>query len=133
MVGPKIILFDGICNFCNYWVSFIIRHDRKKQFQFASLQSEFAKQYIPENKTNASNFQSVILLEGNTIRTKSTAALHIIKHLDFPWNLCTVGIIVPKFIRDYLYDVIARRRYQWFGKSDTCSVPTEAVQDRFIS
>ncbi len=133
MVGPKIILFDGICNFCNYWVSFIIRHDRKKQFQFASLQSEFAKQYIPENKTNASNFQSVILLEGNTIRTKSTAALHIIKHLDFPWNLGTVGIIVPKFIRDYLYDVVARRRYQWFGKSDTCSVPTEAVQDRFIS
>ena len=132
-MGPKIILFDGICNFCNYWVSFIIRHDRKKQFQFASLQSEFATQYIPDNKTNANNIQSVILLEGNTMQTKSTAALHIIKHLDFPWNLCSVGIILPKFIRDYLYDVIARRRYQWFGKSDTCSVPKEAVQDRFIS
>jgi predicted DCC family thiol-disulfide oxidoreductase YuxK len=132
-MSSKIILFDGICNFCNYWVNFIIRHDRKKQFQFASLQSEFAKQFIPENKTNTNHFQSVILLEGNTLHTKSTAALHIIKHLDFPWNLATVGILLPKFIRDFLYDVVARRRYQWFGKSDTCSVPAAAVQDRFIS
>lgn len=82
MVGPKIILFDGICNFV-ITGSLLLFVMIEKAIPICFLQSEFAKQYIPENKTNASNFQSVILLEGNTIRTKSTAALHIIKHLDF--------------------------------------------------
>lgn len=130
---PNIILFDGVCNFCNFWVSFIIRHDRKKQFQFASLQSEFAKKYIPNNQDTTDNFHTIILINGDIIQTKSTAVFNIVKHLNFPWNLLVVGIIFPKFIRDYLYDLVATRRYQWFGKSNACSIPTKADQDRFVS
>ena len=128
-----IILFDGICNFCNSSVNFIINNDKKNIFKFSSLQSLFGKETLRKFNLPVDTFASLILTDGNAYYTRSSAALRIARHLSFPYNLLYILIIVPPFIRNYLYDIVARNRYKWFGKRDSCRLPSNEERDKFIN
>ncbi|HFS67003.1 MAG TPA: thiol-disulfide oxidoreductase DCC family protein [Flavobacteriia bacterium] len=126
-----IIFFDGVCNLCNASVQFVIKRDKKKQFLFASLQSDVAKNILLHKKMKI-NLDSIVLLKGKQLFVKSDAALEILKDLGFPYCIIYVFKIIPKFIRDFVYDIIAKYRYQWFGKRATCMIPTNDLKKRFI-
>jgi predicted DCC family thiol-disulfide oxidoreductase YuxK len=131
----KLILFDGLCNLCNSSVLYVIKRDKKNIFLFAPLQSEIGKQIIQKFNINTEIVDSIILYipKKDGLSQKSTAALKIAWHLGFPQNLFTVFFIVPTSIRNWVYDVVARNRYQWFGKSDNCMVPTPNLQSKFLN
>ena len=128
----KIILFDGICNLCNSSVTFAIKRDKNDIFRFAALQSEIGMQLISKFKIDTSQTDSIILVEGNKYYEKSSAALHIAKHLSGGWPLLYGFIILPKFIRNAVYDFIAKNRYKWFGKKESCMIPTPELQAKFL-
>jgi predicted DCC family thiol-disulfide oxidoreductase YuxK len=115
MTRKYIILFDGTCKLCNNVVKFITKNDRRKIFCFIPLASEKATEYLEQHHKKNVNRGSVLLIEDEKIYTKSTAVLNILKRLDGLWPLCYVFIIVPPFIRNPVYDVIAKYRYRWFG------------------
>lgn len=127
-----VVLFDGVCNFCDSSVQFIIKRDFKNYFKFAPLQSEFAANLFKEQGIDPTSFDSVVLWENGELYTKSTAALRIGRQLGVLWSLLYVFIIIPRFIRDAVYDLIARNRYKWFGKKDQCMIPSPEVRDKFI-
>ncbi|MBN8578789.1 MAG: thiol-disulfide oxidoreductase DCC family protein [Cytophagales bacterium] len=133
--GPvnPVILFDGVCNLCNQSVLFIIRHDPQRKFRFASLQSEFGQQQMQARYLNTTQLNTVLLLHNGKIYQKSRAALEIVRRLNGLWPLLYLFIIVPPFIRNGVYNWIARNRYRWFGKQDACSIPTPELQSLFIS
>jgi predicted DCC family thiol-disulfide oxidoreductase YuxK len=133
MVHKAIIFFDGICNFCNSSVNFIIKRDKKNYFKFASLQSEYAQNFLELKNLPKNEFESIILLENNKIFQKSTAALKIAKHLNGFWKIFYILIIIPSFIRNFFYDIIAKNRYKWFGKRESCMIPDEKVRDKFLN
>jgi predicted DCC family thiol-disulfide oxidoreductase YuxK len=128
----KIILFDGICNLCNSSVDFIIRHDKKNVFRFASLQSDFGQDITKKLSPKYLNTDSFILAEGDNFHIKSGAALRTAKYLGFPFNMFYVLIIIPPFIRNFFYDIIAKNRYKWFGKKQTCRVPSPEEKQKFL-
>lgn len=122
-----------MCNFCNSSVNFILKRDKKKVFKFASLQSDFAGEILRRNGIDETTLNTLILAEGGTkIYKRSSAALRIAGRLRFPWHLTYVFIIIPPFIRDFIYDIIARNRYRWFGKRDACRIPTAEERERFV-
>lgn len=130
--NKSIILFDGVCNLCNASVHFIIKHDKKERYLFASLQSDAAKEILlqfPEKKIEIS---SVLLVEDNRIYEKSTAALRIAKHLNGCITYLSYARYLPLFIRDGIYAIIAANRYQVFGKSTDCRIPTPQLKKRFL-
>jgi predicted DCC family thiol-disulfide oxidoreductase YuxK len=133
MEEAPVILFDGVCNFCNYWVNFAIKRDRKKKLRFTSLQGETAKQLLPKYNINSTSLSSVIFIDKGIGFTQSSAAIRICKHLDGGWKLFYGFMIIPKFIRDFFYNVIARNRYRWFGKKETCMIPTPELRERFLN
>ena len=124
-----IIFFDGVCNLCESSVLFIIKRDKKKVFLFSQLQSALAKKMISHDKEE---LKSVVLLENNKTYSQSTAALRIARQLTGWTKLLWVFIIVPKPIRDMMYNFIANNRYKWFGKKDECLIPTPELKSRFI-
>jgi predicted DCC family thiol-disulfide oxidoreductase YuxK len=124
----KIILFDGVCNLCNDAVNFVIKRDKKNIFKFATLQSKDAQAF----GFNPVNMNSIILIDGDKQYSKSTAALHIAKHLSGGFPLLYAFIILPRFIRDWIYDYIAKNRYKWFGKKESCMIPTPELQKKFL-
>jgi len=128
----SIILFDGVCNLCNSSVNFIIKHDKKKHFLFASLQSDAAKEILLQFPTKKLTLDSILLIEGKDIYEKSSAALKISKHLNNGFHLLNYFIIIPLFIRDLVYNLISKNRYKWFGRKDKCMIPTEEVKSRFL-
>ena len=130
--GKSIILFDGICNLCNSSVNFIIKHDKKKHYLFASLQSDAAKEILLHFKRKKINLDSILLIEENAIYEKSTAALKISKHLSKGYHLLYSFIIIPLFIRDSVYTLISKNRYNWFGKKENCMLPSKEVKSRFL-
>ncbi len=135
MTAPEnkpVILFDGICNLCNRSVQFVLRHDKEKRFLFASLQSTNGNEYLKKFNLPEADFNSFILVEGNNYTTQSTAALRVLKLLGKRWALLYAFIIVPKFIRDAVYRFIAKNRYRWFGKRESCWLPTPELKDRFL-
>lgn len=127
-----VILFDGVCNLCNSAVHFVIKHDPLHQFRFASLQSNFGQQVLQKINLPVTGLGSFILLEKDTVYTKSGAVLRVIKKLSGAWPALYAFIIVPPFIRNAIYDVVARNRYQWFGKKEECRIPTPELQELFI-
>ncbi len=127
-----IIFFDGFCNLCNGAVQFIIKRDTKNKFYFAPLQSEFAQLKLASLTQIPVNLNSIILLENSKLFTQSAAALRVAKKLNGAWPLLYVFIIVPPFIRDAVYKFIAKNRYKWFGKKETCWVPTAALKAKFL-
>jgi predicted DCC family thiol-disulfide oxidoreductase YuxK len=129
----KIILFDGVCNLCNGSVIFILEREKQPVFKFASIQSETGKELLEWWRLPKSFNQAVILIDDGKMYLGSTAALKIGQCLKFPWSILSyLGLVVPRFIRDWVYDQIARHRYQWFGKTEVCMVPTERLKYRFI-
>lgn len=131
---PKpIILFDGVCNFCDATVNFIIRHDRKNIFQFAAMQSETGQKLLKEFNLPQNEIESVILLEDGKAYKKADAFLRIFNRLSRWWKWLQVFWIIPKFIRNGVYHFFARNRYKLFGKKDQCMIPTPAVKARFLS
>lgn len=127
-----IILFDGICVFCNYWVNLAIRKDRKKHLKFAALQSETASRLLKKYGLHTSRISSVILIEKGKAYTQSSAALRACRYLNGGWKFFYGLLIIPKFIRDFFYNIIARNRYRWFGKKDNCMIPTPDIRERFL-
>jgi predicted DCC family thiol-disulfide oxidoreductase YuxK len=129
-IRNPIIFFDGVCNLCNSSVNFVIDKDPNNKFKFAPLQSQFAKETIPETYRS---IDSIILMKNGVFYTKSDAALHIAKDLKGIVRYLWYYIFIPKFIRDWVYDLIAKSRYNVFGKKDMCRIPTPELQNRFIS
>lgn len=130
----KIILFDGVCNLCNGFVQFIINRDKQDVFRFASLQSETGKQLLLERHIDASKIDSVVLIEpGVAYYTKSDAALQIGSHIKGYGTISRILYLIPSSLRNIVYDLIARYRYAWFGKKDTCMVPSPELKAKFIS
>lgn len=121
----KIILFDGVCNFCSFWVNFVIKRDKKDVFRFASLQSEIAKELAGKYNVSVSKLDTFILIVNDRYFTKSTAALMVSRELNSAVRFLYLFIILPKFLRDFVYDLIARYRYKIFGKRDVCYIPTD--------
>lgn len=133
MPEHPVILFDGICNFCNSAINFVIKRDSKSKFRFATLQSEAAQGLLSARQLSSSYLNSFVLVEGDKIFTRSTAALKVCRDLNGLWPLMYGFMIVPRFIRDGVYNWIARHRYQWFGKKDICMVPNKDVRSRFLN
>jgi predicted DCC family thiol-disulfide oxidoreductase YuxK len=129
---PSVILFDGICNLCNASVRFVIARDPDARFRFAALQSDSATRLLASFAQSGPLPDSIVLVEGSRLFTRSTAALRIARGLTFPWPLAYAFIVVPRPIRDWIYDVVASRRYRWFGKRDECMVPTPELKSRFL-
>jgi len=129
--NQAIILFDGVCHFCNGAVQFIIKRDRKGYFRFASLQSTFGKSLLVEHP-ELQNTNSLVLIENGQYFSMSTAVLRIAKNLDGLWKfLYSLQIISPIF-RDPLYRYFARHRYRWFGEEQVCKIPTAEMRERFL-
>ncbi|WP_242158357.1 thiol-disulfide oxidoreductase DCC family protein [Aestuariivivens sediminis] len=129
----KLILFDGVCNLCNGAVRYVIRHDKKEFFMFAAMQSNAGQDLINTYIIDTRKTDSIILYTPKQgITYKSTAVLKIMSKLGFPINLSVIFFIVPEFIRNWIYDFVARNRYKWFGKQETCMVPTPKLKRRFL-
>ena len=131
-LDKPIILFDGECNLCNASVQFIIQRDSKECFLFSSLQSDAAQAILLQYNLENLDFNTIILLEDGIIYDKSTAILKIIRRLSGFYKLGYIFIAVPKFIRDFVYKIISKNRYKWFGKRDSCMIPTEELKLRFL-
>jgi predicted DCC family thiol-disulfide oxidoreductase YuxK len=127
----KIILFDGVCQFCDRSVQFIIKRDKKGHFKFASLQSDLAKQLLSQYNV-AKDVDSLVLLDGNNYYIKSTAALRICKNLSGFWKLGYLLLVIPRPFRDFVYQLIAKNRYNWFGKKEACTIPSPEMRKRFL-
>jgi predicted DCC family thiol-disulfide oxidoreductase YuxK len=125
-----IIFFDGVCNLCNGAVNFIIDRDKNAYFTFAPLQSSAAEKYIPKSLIEKTD--SIILWDSGKIYSKSTAALKVAKKLDGLWKTFYSLMIFPKIIRDAVYNMIAKNRYKWFGKRQTCRMPSQDIKNRFL-
>ena len=128
----QIILFDGVCNFCNFWVNFVIKRDTKDIFRFVALQSGKAEELTSSFSIDASKLDTFILIEGEKFFTKSTAALMICKKLNGLIKILSLFIILPKIFRDFIYDLVAKNRYKFFGKKESCRIPTEADRLKFL-
>lgn len=128
----QIILFDGICNFCNFWVNFVIKRDNKDLFRFAALQSEKAKELTSRFNIDISNLDTFVLIVGEKFYNKSTAALMVCKELNSMLIILFPLIILPTFFRDLVYDLIAKNRYKLFGRKESCRIPTEAEKEKFL-
>ncbi|MEI7626900.1 MAG: DCC1-like thiol-disulfide oxidoreductase family protein [Bacteroidota bacterium] len=118
--SKSVILFDGYCNLCSWAVQFVVKRDKKKKFKFASLQSEYGIKILLENNLPATDFNSLVLVEIGKIYTQSTGALKIARSLSGLWPIFYAAIILPAFIRDGIYNLIARNRYKWFGRKEAC-------------
>ncbi|SFZ91781.1 Predicted thiol-disulfide oxidoreductase YuxK, DCC family [Flaviramulus basaltis] len=126
-------MFDGVCNLCNTSVQYVIKHDKKDIFMFTALQSTVGKQIIEEFKIDTKKTDSILLYTPEKgLEYKSKAALKIAYYLGFPYSLMSVFFIVPPFIRNWVYDYIAKNRYKWYGKKDACMIPTPELKSKFL-
>jgi predicted DCC family thiol-disulfide oxidoreductase YuxK len=128
----RVIVFDGVCNWCNAWVNFTLDHDPLGKFKFGTLQSPQAQQILKDLCLPADDFETFLLLEQGRVFSKSTAALRVARQLSGFWPLLNVIVVIPRPLRDAVYDYVASRRYRWMGKSATCRVPTPAERERFV-
>lgn len=126
------LLFDGVCNLCNGSVQAVIRLDKAHQFRFASLQSDFGQGMLDHYGLSRDDIDSVILIDERGAHVKSEAALRVFGHLKGGYRLVALLRIIPRSIRDAIYDWVARNRYEWFGKQETCMIPTPELKDRFL-
>ncbi|MDB9720653.1 DUF393 domain-containing protein [Winogradskyella sp.] len=130
-----LILFDGVCNLCNSSVLYVIKRDKKNKFLFAPLQSEIGASILKAFTIDTAKTDSILLYNPIThsISYKSSAALHVAKDLSFPTNLMTVFFIVPTFIRNWVYNFVAKNRYKWYGKKESCMLPTAELKSKFLT
>jgi predicted DCC family thiol-disulfide oxidoreductase YuxK len=128
----KIILFDGVCNLCNTSVTFLIKRDKKDVFRFAALQEEPGASLLKKYNIDSKDTDSIILIDNDKAYIKSSAALRATKYMSGAYPLLYAFIIVPKFIRNAVYDYIARNRYTWYGKKESCMIPTPELRGKFL-
>jgi predicted DCC family thiol-disulfide oxidoreductase YuxK len=126
-----VVLFDGVCNLCSGSVRFILKNDKEKKFLFASLQSGYGQNLLQQFNLQVDNFNSFILYQDGKIFSRSTGALKMFEQLS-GWGWVKTFWIVPKFIRDAVYSLIANNRYRWFGKKEACWLPTPDLKARFL-
>lgn len=127
-----IVPFDGVCNFCNASVNFVIDRDKAGYFKFAPLQSELGEKLVTKHGIDTTKTDSIIVIDGERAYTHSSAALRIARKLDGPWSWSYAFMIVPKPIRDFFYRLFAKNRYRLFGKQDACMMPTPDIRARFL-
>ncbi len=134
MTRPAIVLFDGVCNLCHGAVQFILDRDPEGRFHFASLQSERGQALLREHGVTPTTGDpdTIYLLDEGRLFDRSTAALRIARRLTFPWWLGAAGLVVPRFVRDVAYRFVARNRYRWFGRTESCRIPTPELRARML-
>lgn len=134
LTGKKdIILFDGICNFCNSYINYVISHDQHNRFVFASLQSDVAKELSAIHHINLQDLNSIVVINNKRVLTRSDGIIHIAKHLKSRWSWLLFLIeFIPRSIRNYGYTLFASRRYSWFGQMNSCVVPTQEMRKKFL-
>tara|TARA_B100001769_G_scaffold151257_1_gene118583 strand:+ start:437 stop:820 length:384 start_codon:yes stop_codon:yes gene_type:complete len=125
-----IVFFDGVCNLCQGSVRYLIKHDKKGVLKFASLQGNYAKDFV--NETKIQSMQSILFFDGKMLYKKSTAVLKLSRLLGGWHQLLLLGYILPRFFRDWLYNIVAMNRYRWFGKKDQCMLPSKGFENRFL-
>ncbi len=130
--SKSVIFFDGVCNLCNGAVNFIIDRDSENKYMFSSLQSAEAKEILSPKNINPDELHSIILLDDGKVYSKSEAVLKIAKNLGSPWKFFYYFRFIPVGIRDFIYDIVARYRYSWFGKRDVCRIPTPDLKAKFL-
>jgi predicted DCC family thiol-disulfide oxidoreductase YuxK len=128
-----VILFDGVCNFCNSAVNFVLKKDKKKTILFCPLQTATGQKLLQQYSLPVNEMQSFVFIENGQAYTRSTASLKVCRHLRGAWPLLYGLIIVPKFIRDGIYNWIAKNRYKWFGMRQECRIPTPDIKARFLN
>lgn len=126
------MLFDGVCNLCNASVQFVIRHDREGRFRFTALQSAAGQEVLRQHGLSGETFDSFIYLRHGVLYQRSMAALYLLRDLGGVWTLLYAFIIVPRPLRDAVYDLVAKYRYRWFGRRESCMVPTAELRGRFL-
>lgn len=127
-----IVLFDGVCNFCSASVQFVIKRNAQGQIQFCPIQSPTGQKLLADHGLADLDLTSIVLIKNGQSYLKSSAALRIAGLLDRPWPLLSVFLVVPRFIRDAVYDWIGNRRYRWWGRRESCWVPSESISKRFL-
>jgi len=133
MPKEHILLFDGVCHFCDRTVQFVIKHDKKAVFKFASLQSDAGQMLLIRHHLPLQDFDSFVYVNNDRVYTKSTAALHVLKELGGAFKLTFILIAIPRTIRDFGYSILAKNRYKWFGRKESCTLPSSEVRERFLS
>ena len=127
------MLFDGVCNFCNFWINFVLKKDRNKIFLFATLQSNSGQNYLKAFDLNLSQFETFIVVKDEHYYTKSEAVLIIAENLPYPYKFLKYCKFIPKWIRDWIYSIFARNRYKIFGKREVCHPPDQGEVNRFLT
>jgi predicted DCC family thiol-disulfide oxidoreductase YuxK len=127
-----VLLFDGVCNLCNGLVQWVIERDPEGRFRFAALQSDAGQRLLETHDLPTEDFDTFVLVDGEEYYTKSTAALRVLRGLGVPYSLLYPAVAVPRFVRDRVYDFVADRRYGWFGKRESCMMPDESLESRFL-
>lgn len=130
--NEAVVLFDGVCNLCNGVVSFLLPRDPDGRLQFAALQSDAGQELLTRHDLPTEGFDSFVLVEGEQLYTKSDAAIRVAELLGWPYRAARVGRLIPRSLRDSIYDIVAANRYDWFGRKDQCMIPDEDVSDRFL-
>jgi predicted DCC family thiol-disulfide oxidoreductase YuxK len=128
----RVVLFDGVCNFCNGSVNFLLDHDRDHRLKFCAMQSDAGQSILAWARLPRDQFDSLVFVERGRVYTKSTAILRIAWHLPWPWRLGGLGLLVPPFLRDWFYDRLALNRYALFGRTESCRMPTPEIARRFL-
>ena len=127
-----VVLFDGVCNLCNGAVQFLIKRDRRNVFRFASLQSEPAQTLLKGHQLEFDQFDSLVVIKEGRVYERSDAVMILAHSLGYPWKLIVAGRVLPRFLRDGLYNLIARNRYRIFGRTESCMIPDPALKERFL-
>ncbi|MAZ26168.1 MAG: thiol-disulfide oxidoreductase [Cytophagaceae bacterium] len=128
----KVLLFDGVCNLCDGAVKFIIKHDKRDCIVFASLQGEVGRALLKKYNIDPAKTDSMVFIDEDKVFVKSSAVLRISKYLDKAFPLAYPLIFIPKFIRNGVYDFVAKNRYKWYGKKESCMIPTPELKAKFI-
>ncbi|MCX6188833.1 MAG: thiol-disulfide oxidoreductase DCC family protein [Bacteroidetes bacterium] len=128
----NLLLFDGVCNLCNHTVQFIIKRDKGAKFKFAALQSDIGQALLKKYDLPLKDFESFVLIRKGNYYQRSSAALQVAKVLGWPWRLFYIFILIPKFIRDFFYNIISNSRYNVFGRQDSCMIPSPELKERFL-
>ncbi|PKR78429.1 thiol-disulfide oxidoreductase DCC family protein [Halalkalibacillus sediminis] len=127
--NKSVVFFDGVCNLCNGAVQFIIKRDKNDHFRFAALQHEFGQKITQQHNINE---DSIILVKNGKVHTKSSAVLRIAGNLDGLWKLAKIFLIIPRPIRNLIYDIVAKYRYRWFGQRNECMLPSPEYKKKFL-
>lgn len=132
-MNKPVVFFDGVCNYCNAMANFVIHQDKRRVFLFATLQSEAGQKILVQNNLSTKEPDSFLLLENGKLYSRSTATLRLCNKLPWYWKWTQLFWIIPKFVRDGAYNIIAKNRYKWFGKKEECMIPTPELRERFLS